>query len=139
MIVVDASVWVARFVRDDVHHVQSSDWLLTYLAAGHLVVAPILLLAEVGGAVSRRTGRVPQGQRAVQTLLDLPGVELHAVDHALGRQAADVSSTYRLGGADAVYVALAHHLDVPLVTWDAEQLARGGRLAVVQPPSSFPL
>jgi len=36
--------------------------------------------------------------------------------------------------ADAVYVALAEQLQIPLVTWDREQRERGGQRIVAQEP-----
>ncbi|MSQ13676.1 MAG: hypothetical protein EXR47_06065 [Dehalococcoidia bacterium] len=50
--------------------------------------------------------------------------ELVAVERDLGQEAANVASTLRLRGADAVYVALARRLGMPLVTWDREQRGR---------------
>jgi predicted nucleic acid-binding protein len=39
-----------------------------------------------------------------------------------------------LRGADAVYVAVARHLGLPLVTWDDELRARAGReVRAIQP------
>jgi predicted nucleic acid-binding protein len=35
-----------------------------------------------------------------------------------------MAADYGLRGADAVYAALAAQLAIPLVTWDAEQIAR---------------
>jgi predicted nucleic acid-binding protein len=48
--------------------------------------------------------------------------------------AAELIAEVGLRGADAVYVATAHHLNVPLVTPDREQRARAGRLVEVQSP-----
>ena len=44
-----------------------------------------------------------------------------------------------LRGADATYVALAQHLDVPLVTWDDELLQRTGGIISVYTPATYPL
>ena len=48
--------------------------------------------------------------------------------------AAEVAADLRLRGADAVYVAAARLLRVPLVTWDREQQQRAGAVVVVQMP-----
>jgi predicted nucleic acid-binding protein len=49
-------------------------------------------------------------------------------------RAARCALDLRLRGADAVYVAVAHSLQVPLITWDREQLTRAaGRIAVRTP------
>jgi predicted nucleic acid-binding protein len=34
---------------------------------------------------------------------------------------ARLAAIHRLRGADALYVAMAHHLQIPLVSWDQEQ------------------
>jgi predicted nucleic acid-binding protein len=38
--------------------------------------------------------------------------------------AADLAANQRLRGADAMYVAIAQGLKIPLVSWDQEQVAR---------------
>jgi predicted nucleic acid-binding protein len=48
--------------------------------------------------------------------------------------AAELAVALRLRGADAVYVSLSRFLGIPLVTRDAEQLARGGEVTSVVRP-----
>ena len=134
MTVVDASVWVSRLVPQGVHHAASRRWLEEQAAMGDLVIYPTLLLAEVAGAVSRRTGHAELAHQAVQLLLRLTQLRLVPLDSRLGRSAAQWAAEIGLRGADAVYVATAHHLNVPLVTLDREQRARAGRLVEVQFP-----
>jgi predicted nucleic acid-binding protein len=133
--IVDASVWVSRFLANDDHHHLSSEWLLEQLSSGVVLVSPVILLAEVGSAVARQSGRPKRGQRAVDYLINMAGLYLVDIDLQLGRFAAEVATMYSLRGADAVYVALAHRLSVPLVSWDGEHLTRGGRLVKVITPS----
>jgi predicted nucleic acid-binding protein len=40
-----------------------------------------------------------------------------------------------LKGSDAVYVALAERMGIPLITWDNEQLARGAAVIDVRTPT----
>jgi predicted nucleic acid-binding protein len=40
--------------------------------------------------------------------------------------AAEIARAAKIRGADAVFVALARGLDIPLVTWDKQQQERGG-------------
>ena len=134
MTVVDASVWVSRLVPRDVHHAASRRWLEERAAGGDLVISPTLLLAEVAGAISRRTGHADLAYEAVQMLLRLTELRLVPLDGRLGRSAAQLAAAIGLRGADAVYVATAHHLNVPLVTWDREQQVRADRLVAVQSP-----
>lgn len=134
MTVVDASVWVSRLVPQDVHHAASRRWLDEQAAGGDLVISPTLLLAEVAGALSRRTGQSDLAHQAVQLLLRLTELRLVPLDDRLGRSAAQLAAEIGLRGADAVYVATAHHLNVPLVTLDREQQVRAGRLVEVRSP-----
>jgi predicted nucleic acid-binding protein len=121
-------------VPQDIHHAASRRWLEEQAAGGELVISPTLLLAEVAGAVSRRTGHPKLAHQAVQVLLRLAELRLVPVDGRLRRLAVRLAAEVGLRGADAVYVATAHHLNVPLVTLDREQRVRAGRLVEIQSP-----
>jgi predicted nucleic acid-binding protein len=129
--VVDASVWVSRFVLNDVHHEPSYSWLEGTVNRGDLIVAPALLLAEVAGAISRRTAIPEMAAQAVDLLQQLPNSRLVAIDPQLARHAARLAGQHRLRGSDAFYVALAQQLGFSLVTWDREQADRGSAAAPV--------
>ena len=132
--VVDASVVVSRLVPHDLHHDASRRWLTRHVAAGGLVIAPALLLPEVAAAVARRTGDPRLARRAVDAVLRLPALRLVQVDDVLARSAAGIAGRLRVRGADAVYIATATGLRLPLVTWDKEQRARAARLVKVLVP-----
>ena len=134
MYVVDASVWVSRFVPADVHHEPSYRWLEDVVTSRELLVAPALLLAELAGAVSRRTGRPELAARAVDLLEQLPGGRLVPVDAQLARLTAGLAGQHSLRGGDALYVALAQRLGFSLITWDGDQLERGGLTTRVLTP-----
>ncbi len=133
--VVDASVVVSRLVPHDVHHEASRRWLTRHVAEGGLVIAPALLLPEVAGAVARRTGEPRLARRAVAAVLRLPGLRLVPVDDTLARTAARLAGRLRLRGADAIYLAAAAGLRLPLVTWDVEQRDRAAGLVEVMVPA----
>jgi predicted nucleic acid-binding protein len=138
MIVIDASVWVSRLVSGDVHHEASRRWLAEQIAQGMPIVGPSLLLAEIAGAISRQTGRPRLARSALRLLERVPGLRLLPLDQRLGTMAGQLAATLGLRGADAVYVATARMLGVPLMTWDLEQRERGGRVVSVRsPPDSF--
>lgn len=124
MTVADASVWVSRFLIRDTFHDVSDSWLKKHIAAGLPLLAPTSLLAEVAGAVARRSGSSQLGYQAAQQVLRVPTLQLVSIGVDLGDFAAAVASTYRLRGADALYIAVARRLQVPLVSWDQEQLNR---------------
>lgn len=133
--VVDASVWVGYFVTDDVHHEVSRRWLRSQFADhDQQLHGPSLLLAEVAGAVSRRTQAKWLAQMIVREMLELPELELIRVDERLGLTAARLAGDLRLRGADACYVAVAHELGLPLVTWDDELYVRAAEAVSVLHP-----
>jgi predicted nucleic acid-binding protein len=137
--VVDASVWVARLVPQDVHCAASRHWLEATVARGGRLISPIPLLAEVSGAVARRTGDAGLAERAVEGVLRVPHLGLVPTDSRLGRLAAQLAADLGLRGADAVYVALAYHLRVPLITWDRQQRERASARVKVCTPDTDPL
>lgn len=134
MTVVDASVWVSRFMPNDAFHDASRAWLLRKVTAGEPLVAPIILLAEVAGAIARRTGDKKLGYQTVQQIRQVPTVQIIALDESLGDYAAQLASDLQLRGPDATYVAVARRLDIPLVSWDHEQLDRAAQVVVAQTP-----
>lgn len=134
MIVLDASVWLSSRFPAERHHSTSSDWLDEYLRGGENIAVPNLFLAEIGGAIVRRSRDTAEARRNVariqaDTLFTIvntdPLIEL-VVDTANGAS---------LRGADAAYVALARHLNVSIITWDREVLVRAAPLVDVQEPA----
>ena len=136
MIVVDASVWVSHLVTQDVHHSASQTWLKNQISAGNELIAPGLLLAEVAGAIARRTGDPALGHKAVAHIVSIPKLRLVPSTNELSQLAANCAADHLLRGADALYVSIAHHLNVPLVSWDKEQLKRGSNLIITLAPTA---
>jgi predicted nucleic acid-binding protein len=134
VIVVDASVWVSSLIAQDRFHQISRRWLQRYLASGDRLVAPMLLLAEVVGAVARLKADSQFGRDAVQELLSVPQLELVPHDAAFGEAAALLAADLRLRGPDAAYVAVAQQRRIPLITWDNEQGQRAATVVIVQTP-----
>jgi len=132
--IVDANVWVSVLIPEDTHHQRSRRWIGEQTAAGAMLVMPTLALAEVAGALVRRTGREDLGRKAIEDMVAASNLRLVPVDMDLAREAASLAISQRLRGADAIYAALAEHLDQPLVTLDREMHNRiGGRIAVLEP------
>jgi predicted nucleic acid-binding protein len=124
MIVADASVWVSILLEADLFHSQSYSWFEEYSRFSGEVAAPTLLLPEVAAGITRRTDDATTGYAAMQRLVALPQIHIVPVDEYLALVAAELAANYHLRGADAVYAALAYSLNVPLVTWDQEQMMR---------------
>jgi predicted nucleic acid-binding protein len=134
MYIVDASVWVSRFIIFDAFHQPSFRWLEDYLSTGEIAVAPAILLVEVAGAVSRRTGQPAEGLRAASSIQRLPYSRLVPMQAQLVQMSAQLAAEQRLRGADALYVALAHLLGLPLVTWDRQQRGQDGHGIIALTP-----
>ena len=125
-IVVDASIWVARLVSKDMFYGPVKEWMLTRLEESDQFLAPSLLLAEIGGAISRRT--TPSlGLKAIEQVQSLPGLQLVEMENLLLQEAAQLAAQLGLRGADSTYVALAARLDLPLMTLDIDQKERAAK------------
>jgi predicted nucleic acid-binding protein len=85
------------------------------------MVAPWLLPLEVAGAIARRTGDPDLGTRATASIIRSGSIRLIVPDKQLWALAARIAADARLRGADALYVATAYLLGLPLITFDAEQ------------------
>jgi predicted nucleic acid-binding protein len=125
-IVVDASIWVARLVAEDVFYERVKTWMSVRLEQDDQFLAPSLLLAEIGGAISRRT--TPSlALKAIEQIQNLPGLQLVEMEDLLLQEAAHLAAQLGLRGADSIYVALAARLELPLMTLDIDQRERAAR------------
>ena len=124
MVVVDASVWVARLVPQDGYHQVARDWMAEQRDEDVLLISPSLLLPEVGGAIARRTGDGELAAKAIAALEHLPGIRLIEMERSLVAEAAELAASLGLRGADAVYVAAADYLHLSLCTLDDDQARR---------------
>ena len=122
--VIDASVWVAALLTNDVHHGASAALLRALVHAGQQAATPVLAWPEIAGAIARRTGDGNLARAAVAFLNRQAWLETVTVDEALARRASVVATEQRLRGADAVYVALASLRDGMLITLDREMIER---------------
>ncbi len=121
-VVIDASVWVSRLLPQDANHLIANTWVNNHIMAGGLFTPPTLLAIEVSASVFRRTKSTSDAQSALRQLYALPVMRLAQMDQTLVAEAIDITSTLGLRGADALYVALAKQLAIPLVSFDNEQL-----------------
>jgi predicted nucleic acid-binding protein len=135
--IVDASVWVARFLDADKHHAVAMACITTLLERNSRLVIPVLAWPEVAGAIARRTGTAKDGQDAVDIIRALRWIESVPMDQSLAHEAAKIASSRRLRGADAVYVALAVACKEPLITLDTEMLERAREVAEVLTPEQW--
>jgi predicted nucleic acid-binding protein len=89
-------------------------------------LSPSLLLAELGGAISRRTTPT-LGRKAIEQVQNLSGLQLVEMDHSLLIEAAQLAAELGLRGADSTYVAVAVRLGIPLITLDIDQKERAAK------------
>ena len=135
MIVVDANVWVARFIRTEPRYQHSRQFIRRMLRLRERIAAPRFLLVEVAAAVMRQLNDAPTAQRAIQQIQRLRDFRWVAVDDRLINRAIEVAIDLQLTAADALYVAVAEQLNVPLYTWDHEILTRAPQRIRVYAPS----
>ena len=136
-VVLDASVWVSWLRPSDINHGASKIWLDQYIARDGLLVEPALLLIEVAASISRQTGQAMRAKEAINTLRSISKIQIVPLDSVLVQVAVDTAIDLQLRAGDSIYVALAHRLNIPLVSWDKEQLQRARSLIVTFTPDSY--
>ena len=134
MAVIDASVYVALINVHERDHVACWAWFQREQAQQHPMSAPIILLPEIAAALSRGLGDPMLAHRVVQHLLHTGLVELVPIGSALAQQAAAIAADHHIRGSNAVYVALAEHLDTELITLNQQQLERGRAIVRTRRP-----
>jgi predicted nucleic acid-binding protein len=136
-VVVDASVWASLLMPPDPNHVASVAWYSTYITARGLIVVPEVMLVELAAALVRQTQQPTTVKQTVRGLYHSV-LKIAAADTNLLQLAMELAADLRLKGADAMYVALAHQLGVPLISWDKEQLQRSSSSIETFAPDSYP-
>lgn len=136
MTVVDASVIVSALGPGDTFQQLSRAWLDRQIEEDRPLAAPYLMLSELAGVIARVTGDPADGHAAVAFVLAIPSFELVPDVGEPPTLASQLAADLQLKGADATYVAVAMQLEMELVTWDREQLERGGRRIVTRRPEA---
>ena len=124
MVVIDASVWASSLLHNDSNYQAARSWIGSHTSRGGYFVAPLLLVIEISATISRVTQDARSGRMAASQLYSFPLMRLVPMDRLLVDEAVDLAAQFYLRGADALYVAVAKQLSIPLVTFDAEQLTR---------------
>ncbi len=137
-VVVDASVWVSWFISEDVNHHASIVWIERYITEGGIIAAPAFLLIEVAAAVSRQARQPAVGRGTVRDLYHVRAMRFTSPDPLLFWTAVEVAADLQLRAGDAIYVALARQSNIPLVSWDREQLQRARSLIATYTPNDYP-
>ena len=122
--VLDAGVFVAHFVEADAAHSECVNVVAACKAELIQVVVPLVLPAEVAGAIARRTGDQTLALLALTHLRNYPWLRVRLADTRFVEQVARLAARHELRGADAFYIAVAIEQRCPLITLDEEMLAR---------------
>lgn len=137
MTVLDASVWISGIHADETNHDVSMRWRDAWLARGDDIAVPVHFLGEITSAFARRRdGSEEAGLVALRGVLDEPRVVRFDLDDALAQAAARAAARCRIRAGDALYVALAEQLGVPLITWDVQLLDRARVVVDVRHPTA---
>jgi predicted nucleic acid-binding protein len=134
LIVVDTSVYVALMHKEDVGHEVSRRWFKSVVRNGERLVAPVIIMAEAGVAITRGLNDPAFGQQVVEQISQSSFLELIPIDYSLAELAAGIAVNYRIRGCDALFVALAQQRSAPLVTLDKQQRERGQAVVTVIEP-----
>ncbi len=131
---VDASVFVNAFNPYEDGHAESFAILAAIQDGGDPVIVPTLLLPEIASAVARASGDNVGAIQYANATAALPHLTLVSLTSTMARLAAELAATYRLRGADAVYLAVARRYGTTVVSRDEEQRSRGAAIVTCQPP-----
>ncbi len=134
MAVIDASVYIALINAHESEHSNSWAWFEQAKTTREILIAPVILLAEVSAALSRGVGDPALAHQVVHQLLHSKVIELSPVTATLAKRAAIIAADHRIRGCDAIYVALAEQLGDYLVTLDQQQLKRGAAVITIRKP-----
>lgn len=133
-LVVDASVFLAFVIPEEVQHEEAARFFACCETGGHPVLFPALAVSEVAGGVARRKRDPDKAARAVSRMQRLAGAQFFPLSLKSSEAAAKLAGRYFLRGADAVYCQLAREKGVPLVTFDREIRGRvSGAVEVLSP------
>jgi predicted nucleic acid-binding protein len=134
-VVLDASVWVSRLLPQEAEHIASKGWIDQHFLQKGLLVVPSLFVVEVTAAISRRTKSVSDAYSAANQVLAMPLIQIGAMDTGLMSEARNLAADHGLRAGDAVYVALAKQLGLPVVSLDEElrRLATAANIIAIKP------
>lgn len=122
-LVIDVSVFVAGALVEDKFHKIASSFLLESRLAGETIYEPVLVLAVVGGVISRVRQDHTPGDVAALRIENFPKTRLRIADGPFARRAARPAARHCLSGADAHYLAVAIEFSAMLDTLDEALLA----------------
>jgi len=136
-VTLDASVWLAALSPAERDHAECASLVASFLERGAALHQPGLFVIEVCATIARRTRDRALAIEAGRATLGVPGLVVHALDHEMAAEAAEIAAACALRGADAVYVATARRVDATLLTLDREVRQRAEPMAAVRTPGEW--
>jgi len=136
-VTLDASVWLAALSPSERDHATCASLVSSLIEHGAALHQPGLFVIEVCAMVARRTRNRALATEAGRATLEVPGLVVHALDHELAAEAAEIAAACALRGADAVYVATARRMDATLLTLDLLLRERAEPMAAVRTPGEW--
>ncbi len=133
-IVLDASVAVAAVRPNEPDHPAARVRVDSILTGQDTLVVPALFPIEVTAALARRAGWPYAKIAAYVARLLAPPCRVVTIGTRRAHAASQLAATTRLRAADAVYVWVASHEGLLLVSSDDEILQRGAAVCQVQRP-----
>ena len=130
-------MWLAAFSPAERDHAECASLVSSLIERGIPLHQPGLFVIEVCATVARRTRNRALAIEAGRATLAAPGLVVHALDHDLAAEAAEIAAACALRGADAVYVATARRMDAMLLTLDRELRERAEPMAEVRTPAEW--
>ena len=135
--VLDASVWVAALIKKEQHHAESALFLGRLVQDRRTAYVPVLVLAEVAGAIARQSRDAARAETGLRFLRTQGWLSIQPLTESQGETAAAIAAQQFLRGADAVYAALARQLGTALVTWDMELVERAAAVVPTFTPADW--
>lgn len=120
---VDACVWVAGHLKDEVGHDVARELIHVVIRSGVRLEQPSITLVELASALRRRGADRAEVERRVSWLAGFEGSRFYDLDLRSAIDAAGASMITGLRTADSIYLATARHTGATLITFDQELLA----------------
>ena len=82
-------------------------------------------------------GEIALAKETAKNLDTANEIRIVPLDTSLVWSAVEVAADLKLRTGDATYVAIARQLNIPLVSWDKEQLQRAANLVATYTPGDY--
>ena len=134
---IDANVFVAASLEEDVFHDLCSEFLLDVRLDAQAIYEPVFVLAEVAGVISRVRKQHALGDVAALRIENFSRMRLRIADGPFARCSARLASRHAISGADSQYLTVATEFGTTLVTLDDELLKLNGIAAKIRTPQQW--